>query len=109
MNRMPTSDRLVYALTKYAQRGASSRVRFRNLTPQLTERGWSIQHFPLLSDDILASFYRRKAHRRADDQYLPRADAKDIAHPGAAGGHSISNRRRGLDLSGGRGGLPKLE
>lgn len=56
------SDRIVYALTKYGQRGASSRVRFRILSPILEARGWTIRHFPLLSDGLLARFYQTKSH-----------------------------------------------
>ncbi len=56
------SGRVVYAVTKYDQRGASSRVRFKNLVPELERRGWSIRHFPLLPDDLLAKYYQTRRH-----------------------------------------------
>jgi glycosyltransferase involved in cell wall biosynthesis len=52
----------VYALTKYQRMGASSRVRFTNLIPLLHKLGWNVTHFPLLSDGILSSFYKRGSH-----------------------------------------------
>lgn len=52
----------VYALTKYHNRGASSRVRFSNLIPALGARGWEVSHFPLLSDQVLARLYHRGRH-----------------------------------------------
>jgi glycosyltransferase involved in cell wall biosynthesis len=52
----------VVSLVKYDRRGASSRVRFWNLVPELRKRGWDIAVHPLLSDDILSRFYARGRH-----------------------------------------------
>lgn len=56
------SVKRVYALTKYHNRGASSRVRFSNLIPALEGRGWEVTRFPLLSDRVLARLYERGNH-----------------------------------------------
>lgn len=52
----------VIALTKYARKGASSRVRFWNLIPYLEERDWHVAIWPLLTDDVLQEFYTRGRH-----------------------------------------------
>lgn len=52
----------VIALTKYARRGASSRVRFWNLVPGLEAKGWEVSVIPLLSDEVLAGFYASGKH-----------------------------------------------
>lgn len=54
----------VYALTKYSNDGASSRVRFFNLVEPLRQRGVDVALFPLLSNSVLRLFYRTKRHRR---------------------------------------------
>lgn len=54
--------RRVFALTKYDTKGASSRVRFLNLIPSLTALGWQVEHFPLMSNGLLMSFYERRKH-----------------------------------------------
>jgi glycosyltransferase involved in cell wall biosynthesis len=52
----------IVALVKYARTGASSRVRFWNLAPELGRRGWEVEIVPFFSDNVLARFYRRKRH-----------------------------------------------
>ena len=49
----------VIALTKYAAKGASSRVRFANLYPHLEQLGWRVCWYPLLPDKVLNEFYER--------------------------------------------------
>jgi len=58
MNQRPK----VIALTKYARRGASSRVRIWNLVPDLEANGWEVTVIPLLSDEVLAEFYSSGKH-----------------------------------------------
>jgi glycosyltransferase involved in cell wall biosynthesis len=47
----------VVALTKYGQKGASSRVRFVSLFPHLELLGWRVLWYPLLPNSVLEKFY----------------------------------------------------
>jgi glycosyltransferase involved in cell wall biosynthesis len=50
------------ALTKYGERGASSRVRFVSLFSYLESLGWRIVWYPMLTNDILDRFYQTGKH-----------------------------------------------
>jgi glycosyltransferase involved in cell wall biosynthesis len=56
----------VAMLTRYAQLGASSRVRFFQFAPWLERRGIALQAFPLFDDGYLRTLYAHGTRRRAD-------------------------------------------
>ena len=60
----------VLALTRYARRGASSRLRFEQFVPGLAEEGIDVTVAPLLDDAFLL---RRYAGRAADPFAVVRA------------------------------------
>lgn len=73
----------VIALVKYDRRGASSRVRFWNLVPELRDRGWDVVVWPLLTDNILSGFYARGRHSYFDLSRYVLKRIKDILSIGS--------------------------
>jgi glycosyltransferase involved in cell wall biosynthesis len=64
----------VLLLTRYARRGASSRIRHLDLMAALEAEGFAFEHHALLDDDYLAAFYekRPKPKLRVALSYLER-------------------------------------
>lgn len=80
MNQRPK----VIALTKYARRGASSRVRIWNLVPGLEANGWEVIVIPLLSDEVLAGFYSSGQHNYLSLAWRLLIRINKLLHLGAA-------------------------